>query len=127
MTLKLEDFRQRLERERTRLSEELEQMRRETPSMERSRPRSGYGNHMADDATETFEQEKNLALEASLKAFLAQVEYALGKLRKGTYGRCDDCGQPIDPARLEALPHAHLCISCKSLQEKNAKTKRGWK
>ncbi len=127
MALKLEDFRQRLEHERTRLSEELEQMRRETPSTEGSRPRGGYGNHMADDATETFEQEKNLALEASLKTFLAQVEYALGKLREGTYGRCDDCGQPIDPARLEALPQAHLCISCKSLQEKNAKTKRGWK
>lgn len=127
MTLKLDDFRRRLEGERARLSEELEQMRKESPSSERSRPRSGYGNHMADDATETFEQEKNLALAASLRAFLSQVEHALGKMREGTYGLCDDCGQAINPDRLDALPHAHLCITCKSLQEKNAKIKRGWK
>ncbi|MBA7707673.1 RNA polymerase-binding transcription factor DksA [subsurface metagenome] len=39
-----------------------------------------------------------------------------GKCDEGTYGLCDACGQPIDPARLEALPEASLCLSCKAAE-----------
>jgi DnaK suppressor protein len=45
-------------------------------------------------------------------------------MHKFTYGFCDNCGQPIDPARLEAIPEANLCIKCKAQQAKNAKGKK---
>ncbi len=72
----------------------------------------GYGNHMADDATEAFEQAKELALHENARQLLAQVSDALERFEQGTYGFCERCGQEIDPARLEALPYATLCIYC---------------
>jgi RNA polymerase-binding transcription factor DksA len=68
-----------------------------------------------------MEFEKRLALENRLKTLLAEVERALKKLDAGTYGLCDICNLPIDPARLEALPQAILCLSCRQ-KVKNAKT-----
>jgi DnaK suppressor protein len=72
----------------------------------------GYGNHMADDASEAFEQAKELALHENAKQVLAQVTDALERFDKGTYGICDQCGVEIDPARLKALPYATLCLHC---------------
>jgi RNA polymerase-binding protein DksA len=72
----------------------------------------GYGNHMADDASEAFEQAKELALHQNAKQVLAQVTDALNRFEQGTYGRCDRCGEEIDPARLKALPYATLCLHC---------------
>jgi RNA polymerase-binding transcription factor DksA len=76
-----------------------------------------------EEATESFELEKRLALEKQIKDRLAEVEHALRKFEEGTYGLCDRCGQGIDPARLEALPEATLCLSCKALLAKNARGK----
>lgn len=72
-------------------------------------------------ATERFELEKKLTLEKRIRNDLAAVEHALGKFEKGTYGLCDNCGLPIGTARLEALPQANLCLSCKAREEKAAK------
>jgi DnaK suppressor protein len=72
----------------------------------------GYGNHMADDATEAFEQAKELALRQNAEQLLQQVRDALDHFERGTYGDCEYCGQKIDPARLEALPYATLCLNC---------------
>jgi RNA polymerase-binding transcription factor DksA len=68
-----------------------------------------------------FELEKNLALEKQLSANLAMVDHALEKYKAGTYGVCDKCSNQIEPARLEALPYANLCLSCKAKQKKDAK------
>jgi DnaK suppressor protein len=72
----------------------------------------GYGNHMADDATEAFEQAKDLALRQNAEQLLQQVNDALDRFKRGTYGECEHCGAAIDPARLEALPYATLCLHC---------------
>jgi len=77
----------------------------------------GYGNHMADDATEAFEQAKDLALLQNAERLLEQVRDALGRLDDGTYGKCENCGQSIDPARLEALPYVTLCLRCQQRLE----------
>jgi RNA polymerase-binding transcription factor DksA len=45
---------------------------------------------------------------------IADIQRALAGLEDGTYGRCEGCGQPIAPARLEAIPHARVCVSCPS-------------
>ena len=60
------------------------------------------------------EQGEAEALANSLKETLAEVEQALAKLEDGTYGRCENCGEPIAPARLEAKPGARFCINCAS-------------
>jgi DnaK suppressor protein len=72
----------------------------------------GYGNHMADDASEAFEQAKELALRQNAEQLLTQVEDALQRFEEGTYGICERCGVQIDPARLKALPYVTLCLRC---------------
>jgi len=101
-----EAIRSYLEDERTRLQALIAQMDSEGGE------NLGYGNHMADDATEAFEQAKELALHQNAKQLLAQVADALEQFEQGTYGICERCGTTIDPARLEALPYATLCLDC---------------
>jgi RNA polymerase-binding transcription factor DksA len=79
--------------------------------------RPGYGTHMADDAMQVFEQAKNLAVSRCLSRTLDMVDRALGKMDKGTYGVCEHCGEAIDPARLDALPYATLCVVCQTRAE----------
>ncbi|MGH2927373.1 MAG: TraR/DksA family transcriptional regulator, partial [Solirubrobacteraceae bacterium] len=54
------------------------------------------------------------ALAGKLRDALAEVEAAIDRLAKGSYGNCELCGQPISPARLEAKPAARRCIACAS-------------
>jgi len=110
-------LRSRLESERKRLLDELEQLRAGGRPSEERREGSPFGKR-EEEATETFELEKRLALERRINEQLAKVEHALEKFEKGTYGLCDICGKPIDPARLEALPQASLCMICKAKYEK---------
>ncbi len=122
MTTNFSLLRSRLEAERKRLIEELEQSRASVRPGDERREGSPFGKR-EEEATEAQELEKRLALEKRTRDQLAEVEHALDKFEKGTYGLCDVCGQPIDPARLEALPQASLCLSCKTSQAKNAKGK----
>jgi len=125
MTTEFNLLRARLESEHKRLTEELKQLTASVRPPEERREGSPFGKR-EEEATETFELEKRLALEKRITDQLAKVEHALHKFDEGTYGLCDACGQPIDPARLEALPQANLCLSCKAHQVKNAKgTKAG--
>jgi RNA polymerase-binding protein DksA len=80
----------------------------------------GYSSHMADDATEVFEQAKNLALRQNTALELEMVQLALNKLRQGDFGLCERCGQPVESDRLEAWPHVRYCLSCqKALEERS--------
>jgi len=115
-------LRSRLEMEQKRLAEELEQMKISVRPANERREGSPFGKR-EEEATETLELEKRLALEQGMKEQLAKIEHALHKFEEGTYGLCDGCGQAIDPERLEALPYAALCLSCKAKQAKNAKGK----
>ena len=83
--------------------------------------RPGYGTHMADQASEVFEQAKNMAVTKRLKVTLYEINRALEKMDDGTYHLCDRCGREIDQARLQALPHATLCFSCQSRAEMNSR------
>ena len=112
MAVSHEILRQRLEDQRARLLDEISQFRIS------GRDNLGYGNHQADDATDAFEQAKELSLLQNSERVLAQVEAALGRFERGAYGFCERCGQPIDPARLKALPYATLCMSCQQRSER---------
>jgi len=67
-----------------------------------------------------YEREKTLALIRTLESKLESIEQALRLAERGTYGICEKCGEKIDPARLEALPHTTLCVKCKSQIERVA-------
>ena len=49
---------------------------------------------------------------ADARVSIQEVQQALERLDNGTYGECGKCGEPINSARLEALPAASLCINC---------------
>ena len=122
MTTGFNLLRSRLEGEQRRLNKELEQSIASVRPTEERREGSPFGKR-EEEATESLELEKRLALEKRIREQLAEVEHALQKFQEGTYGLCDSCGQPIDPARLEALPQASLCLNCKARQAKDAKGK----
>ena len=122
MTIDFNVLRSRLEDEWKHLTEELEALRTSARPANERREGSPFGKR-EEEATEALELEKRLALEQEIQDRLTKVERALRKFEEGTYGQCDSCGQSIDPDRLEALPHAALCLSCKAKQAKNAKGK----
>jgi len=101
-----------LQEERTKLQEQLERL--ESVEYESV----GYGNHIADDATDAFEQTVGVALQRKVETTLEEVGRALAKLDDGTFGLCEACGARIDRARLEALPYAKHCLNCQSRQER---------
>lgn len=98
-----------LKKEHRRLQEELD--RQELLAQDRP----STGNHMADDATEVSEQAKTLALRRHLDGMLKDIERAIARAEKGTYGICERCKQPISEERLKAMPAATLCIHCAKL------------
>ncbi|MCA1032499.1 yteA family sporulation protein [Bacillus timonensis] len=70
---------------------------------------SSYDNHPADEGTELYEREKDLALnEHSLKE-LHDIEHALQAIEDGTYGTCKTCGADIPKERLETIPTTTYC------------------
>lgn len=76
------------------------------------RQKIGYGTHQADDGSIAFEQAADLALQHNAERLLELIEAALHRWEVGTYGYCEQCSGPIDPARLNAIPYASLCIEC---------------
>jgi RNA polymerase-binding transcription factor DksA len=73
-----------------------------------------YDPNFADSSQVTAERGEAEALAVKLQETLAEVERALRKLGDGSYGVCEQCGNSIDEARLEAKPAARLCIACAS-------------
>jgi DnaK suppressor protein len=78
----------------------------------------GFDEEYADSGTFTFERERDLSLYNNIKDLLEKVEAAMEKIELGTYGICDICKATIPEERLDALPHATLCIQCKQKEEK---------
>ena len=117
MRVDLKLLRSRLESERKHLLQELELLLASAHPTDERREGSPFGKR-EEEATETSELEKRLALEQRTRGLLADVEHALQKFEQGTYGLCDKCGQPILRERLEALPQASLCLQCKEKESK---------
>jgi RNA polymerase-binding protein DksA len=78
----------------------------------------GAGDDQADAGTKTFEREHEMSLANNARDLLAQTEQAISRIDAGTYGRCDNCGNPIAKLRLQANPRATLCVSCKQREER---------
>jgi DnaK suppressor protein len=67
-----------------------------------------------EGGTANVDRELDLVLSAQARAAATEIDRALAKIDAGTYGLCEQCGEPIPEARLQALPQAALCVSCKS-------------
>ena len=72
----------------------------------------GFGKRIGDGTNEAISRRNDIGVGNSLLVTEEKLERALAKLEEGSYGRCDDCGGPIAPARLEAAPESVLCIDC---------------
>ena len=68
--------------------------------------------HMADVGTENYDQEFTLELIENEQGTLDEVYEALRRIDAGTFGRCEECSEPIAKQRLQALPYTRHCIGC---------------
>jgi RNA polymerase-binding transcription factor DksA len=78
---------------------------------------SGIPMHPADLGSDSVEYDVIRSCAETATSELQEIDEALARIREGTFGLCEDCGRPIPAARLEAIPYARLCISCKSQEE----------
>ena len=106
----------KLESERQETLEKLEHLRIEMRNT---------AEPSADEAdVDAFEREKTWALMQSLQRKLKSIERATRLAENGTYGICESCGDRIDPARLEILPQATLCLKCQRDLERRTRRVR---
>jgi RNA polymerase-binding protein DksA len=95
---------EKLELSRQEILEDLEHLRAELRSM---------AEPSADETdVDAYEREKTWALVQRLEHKLESIDHALRMAKSGTYGICERCRNRIDPARLEVLPEATLCLEC---------------
>jgi DnaK suppressor protein len=73
-----------------------------------------FDEESGEGGTVTVDRERNLALSAQASAAVEEIDDAMRKIERKTYGACERCHQPIPKARLRALPFARLCVACKS-------------
>lgn len=102
----IEKYKSQLEQEKRRVITEIEN----------SNPQdfgSDVESDMSEEADEAEEMNDQLAVQASLKETLNEIDMALAKIQKGTYGKCEKCGGEIEKKVLDLVPESALCENCK--------------
>jgi DnaK suppressor protein len=109
-----------LEAVKTKLEAERDELRHQIAELERHTEGEPdvFDEDRGEPETATYERERDLSLYTNARDLLDKVEHALARIDDGTYGVCESCGKSIEAARLRALPHASLCISCKRAEER---------
>ncbi|MCA1712672.1 MAG: TraR/DksA C4-type zinc finger protein, partial [Actinobacteria bacterium] len=113
----LNAVRKELDEQAKELRGEIDDAEEVQATLKRDASSEGSGDE-ADAGSKTFEREHEMSLANNSRDLLVQVERALARLDAGTYGRCENCGDPIPKARLQAFPRATLCVSCKTREER---------
>jgi len=112
---------------RKRLMEQREELQNQLTAIEESATglsqseMSGevsYDEDFADAGSFTFEREKEFSIANNVTDLRSKTDRALHRIEEGRYGICESCGQPIESARLKALPHVTLCLKCKKAEER---------
>ena len=114
-TDEVESFREVLKNLRARLRGDVDQLTDEALHRNGAESSGNLSNtplHMADVGTENYDQEFTLGLIENEQETLEQVVEALARVDAGTYGTCQECGNPVAKPRLQALPHTRYCIEC---------------
>jgi DnaK suppressor protein len=78
---------------------------------------SSYSYHMADQGTDAMEREMAFMFASKSGRLVYHIDEALRRIEDGTYGICERCKKAISAARLQAVPHARMCIECKAAEE----------
>lgn len=114
----ISELRERLEEDLTRLEAAVAQLdKHEREAQSEASGENVYRDHMADQGSATFEREMDMTFEENERDLLRDVRAALARIEAATYGTCERCGADIPAARLEAVPTANLCITCKEAEE----------
>lgn len=116
--LNIKNLKDRVEQQRHAITAKLLRLKREDPFATEDR---SIIVEPGTDASALFGHEKTMVLEQQLKSDLKEIETALLKIKKGTYGTCERCGKAIDVARLEVKPAAIYCMKCERELEKKKK------
>lgn len=90
-------------------------MRREL-AVQRERSESKAADEV-DKATDAYDEDLSFEIAAANDQELGEIQVALEKIDKGTYGECEICGCTISPSRLKILPFATTCVSCRNQDE----------
>ena len=100
---------------RRRLQAQLQESLKELQDLEaRLRDKADYGPGKGDPGI--YEWEYTLARRQQVKANVESIRQMLQKVEDGSYGRCEHCGNPINPERLLIFPLATLCVACAQSQ-----------
>ncbi len=105
---KLETFKKKLEQRQQELRRTLSRNVQDG----RAADSEDIAQDIADKAANSYTKEFLFSQSSNDRALLARVEEALGRIRDGSFGECINCGNEVNPKRLEAVPWARYCISC---------------
>jgi RNA polymerase-binding protein DksA len=114
-TTQINGYRRRLLALKKRIGAELSELEEEALRPVGGESSGGLSDvpiHPADLAAENYEEEVALGLLENEDQLLAEVEDALKRIERGTFGRCENCHQEISKERLDVLPYARYCIKC---------------
>jgi RNA polymerase-binding transcription factor DksA len=79
---------------------------------------ASYSLHMADSGTDAFDRDFALSLLSSDQDAIYEIEEALRRMQRGTYGTCELTGKPIPKARLDAIPWTRFTVEAQSQLER---------
>ena len=119
----LETYRIKLNKIRERLAGDVEHLQESTikkSQRDQTGELSGYSMHIADAGADDFDRTIMINVMGSEQEILYEVDSALDRIDKKTFGICDICTKSIPLKRLDALPYATLCIKCQEIEEKSA-------
>ena len=105
----MEQFKKKLLQEKKKIKEEIKELRKQDPFFDSERL---VDNKEDEDAREEVGHETIEAQINQLQSTLKDIELALEKIKKGTYGKCEICGRPISLERLKIAPAARFCVEC---------------
>ncbi len=105
---KLEQFKKRLEQRQ----QELRRTVSRNVQDGRAADSEDIAQDIADKAANSYTKEFLFSQSSNDRALLARVEEALVRIREGSFGECINCGNELNPKRLEAVPWARYCIQC---------------
>lgn len=104
-----------LHKEHARITSELETISAQNPKNKEDHVATfhNFGEKEDENAAEVEEYSANLTLEHTLESTLRDIDSALSRIEKGTYGICKYCGKEIDEKRLRARPESSSDVGCK--------------
>ena len=113
-------IRKRLMEQREKLQNQLAAIEESATGLSQSEMSGevSYDEDFADAGSFTFEREKEFSIANNVTDLRTKTDRALHRIEEGRYGICESCGQPIESARLKALPHVTLCLKCKKAEER---------